>query len=295
MENKVILLDSSGSFVPTVKVVERLKQQRAKTGQPSFIMPPVMMYFNSLISCLCKIGVNEGDTIIVAGEGKSFRKNFYAPYKAQREGLREKDTLTDWKAEFEALNRLHAQLDESTNWHFVRVSDGLEADDVIAIACRYFKDKKCVVVSGDADLKMLCYYPNVAYFNLNKKCKGTKGTYEAITPEQALKLLNDKARKGDTGDNIIVDKQNDTPEDAEMRLFLVDLLNLPPDIEQKGINALSESMLNKKQLHLDKLPKFKNVQEKFLRIYKPDNVISEEYCHKLIEKRITKKKKEKQK
>lgn len=291
---KIILVDNSMIFVPTVKVVERLKQQRAKTGQPSFVMPSHVMYFNSLISCLSKIGVNSDDIIIMTEEGKSWRKNLHSEYKAQRQGLRDKDTFTDWKEEYRQLNKLHTQLSVSTNWYFLRHSE-LESDDIIAIACKYFKDKEIIIISGDCDLKMLCYYKNVKFFTTTKKCKGTKGTFEFVTEEQALKILNTKAKNGDVSDNIIPNKVTDTEEDFNLRLVLVDLLNLPPDIEKKGIQTIEEGLKEKKELHLDLLPNFKNVQEKFLRIYKPDNVISEEYCHKLIEKRITKRKKEKQK
>ena len=37
--SKVILIDSSGLFVPTVKVWGRLRQGQVQTGTPSFVMP----------------------------------------------------------------------------------------------------------------------------------------------------------------------------------------------------------------------------------------------------------------
>lgn len=284
---KVILVDTSGLFVPTVKVVDRLRMEKAKKGGNGFILPPRAMYFNSLLSCLSKIGVDKEDIVIMALEGKSFRKTYDANYKAQRQGLRDADKFTDWTHEFKELNRLHDELNEATNWHFVRVANGLEADDIIAIACRYFKDKECIVVTGDKDLYQLAYYPNVKLFSTNKKCKGSKGCYDFC--EKPLKVIADKARLGDKSDNILVDKENDTVEDYEHRYFLVNLLELPKDIEEKGINALEN--LPEKELNLDKLPNFKNVQEKFLKIYKKDKVITPEYCYKLLEKRKERKKK----
>jgi hypothetical protein len=284
---KVILIDSSGIFVPTVKVCNRLKQQRAKTGFPPYVIPAHIMYFNSLISSLSKIGVNEDDIIIVAEEGHSWRKDLASFYKAQREGLREKDTFTDWKYEFEMLNKLHSQLNNATNWFFVR-HNNLEADDIIAIAVRYFKDKDVIIVSGDKDLFQLAFYKNVKIFTLNKKINGSKGMYEEI--KDPLKIISDKCKKGDIGDNIIIEP-NETEEDAELRRILVNLLELPPEIEKKGIQVLSDALSYSKSLHLEYLPEFKNVQEKFLKIYKKEKIITSDYCVQLKEKRIKRKNK----
>jgi len=267
-----------------------MKMDKAKNKTDNFIMPPRAMYFNSLLSCMSKIGIDKDDIVIMAGEGKSFRKKYMGAYKDHRKGLRDKDSFTDWGYEFKQLNKLHDELNEATNWHFVRVANGLEADDVIAIACRVFKDKECVVVTGDKDLHQLAYYPNVRMFNLNKKCHGSKGVFEKV--DKPLKIISDKARLGDSADNILVDKINDTEEDYDLRYFVVNLLELPEEIEKLGVDALTN--LPEKEFNLDKLPAFKNVQEKFLKIYNKDKVVTPEYCYSLLEKRANKKLKEKE-
>jgi len=287
MSNKVILIDSSGIFHPTVKVCNRLKQQKEQTGFPPFVMPSHVMYFNSLISSLSKIGIDKDDIVIMAEEGHSWRKDLASFYKAQRQGLRDKDTFTDWGYEFEMLNKLHSQLNNATNWFFVR-HPNLEADDIIAIAVRYFKDKEVIIVSGDKDLFQLAAYKNVKIFTLNKKINGSKGVYEFI--KEPLKIIDEKIRKGDKGDNIIPEP-NETAEDIELRRILVNLLELPPDIEQKGIQTLEEALSYSKTLHLEYLPEFKGVKDKFLKIYNKDKIITPEYCANLLEKRIVKKKK----
>lgn len=285
--SKVILVDSSGLFVPTVKVCNRLKQQRAQTGHPSFVMQAHVMYFNSLISSLSKIGVDSDDIIIMAEEGKSWRKNLAYFYKAQREGLRDKDTFTDWKYEYEMLNKLHAQLRDATNWFFCRHPE-LESDDIIAIASRYFKDKEVIIVTGDKDLFQLAFYSNVKIFTLNKKINGSKGVYEEV--KKPLKIIADKLRLGDAGDNIIPEP-NETEEDINLRMVLINLLELPPDIEQKGIQTIEEELAYNKTLHLEYLPEFKGVREKFLKIYEKNKIITYEYCLGLLESRKNSKKK----
>lgn len=286
--NKIVLIDTSGIFVPTVKVINRLKEQRAKTGKPEFILPARVMYFNSLLSCLRKIGIDKNDIVIMAGEGRSFRKNYCASYKAQREGLRKKDSFTDWDYEFKQLNDLHEQLNNSTNWYFIRVADGLEADDIIAISTRYFKDNECIVVTGDKDLHMLAYYKNVKIFSTTQKCNNTKGMYIHVT--DPLKILATKCRLGDKSDNIIPEK-NETWEDQELRKIIVNLLELPDYIEQRGIDAIKKETSIKKDLNLDKLPPFKNAREKFEEIYNPNHKLEPEYCYRLLEKRKERKKK----
>ena len=290
--SKVILIDTSGLFVPTVKVVNRLREQKHNTGSPKFILPPRVMYFNSLLSSLKKIGVDKDDIIIMALEGHSFRKDLYAPYKDHRAGLRKKDEFIDWDYEYDQVNQLHDSLNESTNWHFIRVKDGLEADDVISIAVRYFKNQECIVVTGDKDLHQLAFYKNVRIFNTNKKIKGSKGMYELIP--HPLKILAQKARVGDKVDNIIP-ALNETKEDAQLRYDLVNLLELPKEIEEKGREAIEEALRNQKELNLNNLPNFKNVREKFLKIYEKENIVSPEYCYNLLEKRKNRKKKGKKK
>jgi len=286
--NKVILVDTSMLFVPTVKIINRIRKQDAEQNTHSYVMTACSMYFNSLISCLKKIGVNKDDIIIMALEGHSFRKKMYAPYKAQRQGLRNKDTFVNWQEEYQKFNKFNGLLNSATNWNFIRVEDGLEADDIIAISCRYFKDKECIIITGDKDIYMLAYYSNIKIFSTTKKCKGTKGFY--INVEKPLQILAEKAIKGDISDNLIA-SLTDTKEDFELRYDLVNLLKLPDEIEKKGVEAIEKSLQINKELNLNKLSE--KQRDRFLTIYDKKYQITEEYCYALETKRIQRKKKEK--
>jgi len=285
--SKVICVDTSGIFFPCVFVEERLLQDKLDKQTDQFIMSAHVMYYNTILSCLKKIGVDKDDVIVMATEGHSWRKDYLASYKAQRADDREKHKLINWDKQFELLNKLHNQLDEATNWHFVRDWNLAEADDVCAVTVRYFKDKEVVVVTGDKDLYQLDYYDNCKIFTVNKKIKGTKGCYET-TITNPLKIIADKTRLGDRSDNLIP-LSTDTDEDRELRYMLVNLLELPDYVE----NAIKEKLSNlpKKELNLNLLPPFKNAKEKFLQIYEKDNVITYEQCEKLMEKRKARKKK----
>lgn len=285
---KVICIDSSGLFFPCVFSWERQMLNKLESNADRFIMPSHTVYFNSIISSLKKIGVDKDDIVIIALEGKSWRKDVLASYKAQREEEREKHKLINWVREFDNLNRLHDDLDSATNFHFIREWKS-ESDDICAIVPKVFSDKECVIVTGDKDLFQLAYYQNVKIFNVNKKVRGSKGMYEDVA--NPLKIIADKARLGDKADNLIPEP-NEEPEDAELRYDLVNLLELPENIET-AIRELLENLPHK-ELHLENLPKFKNCEKKFMEIYNPKHKITYDYCIELAEKRKERKKKKAQ-
>jgi hypothetical protein len=286
--SKVILLDINVLMFRSIFNYERMLQQKIETKSNVLVMKPHYTCFIMILSALKKIGIEKNNTkVIVCQDGSSWRKKVYQPYKAQRKSDREKHTLINWNEQFENFNQLFNQLNDSTDWHFIR-NWSAEADDLISSSCRLFKDDEIIIVSIDGDLKMLTYYTNVKYFTLMKKCNGSRGIYERI--EKPLSILEKKSRCGDSADNVLV-AENETEEDQLLRHQIVNLLELPNYVEEENIKLLSN--LQEKELHLDKLPNFKNCKEKFLEIYNPKHKIDPEYCYKLAEKRIERKKKEK--
>ena len=154
---KVIAIDSSGLFFPAIFSWERQTIQKIDSKSDIFIMPPHAVYFSSLLSCLKKIGVDKDTKIIVSLEGKSWRKEVAGYYKDQRAGDRAKHTLIDWDYQFKKLNEVNEKLNRATDWHFIREWES-ECDDILAVACRVFKDNEVVLVTGDKDLHQLAYY-----------------------------------------------------------------------------------------------------------------------------------------
>lgn len=289
---KVICIDVGGVFFPCVFAWERQMLNKIASNSQMFILPAHCGYFNSIISSLKKVGVDkEKDIVILALEGKSWRKQYASYYKSDRLKQKEAHKLINWEKEYANLNKVNQALNDATNFHLIRDWNS-EADDIIAVSCRYFKDKEVVIISGDKDLSQLAHYENVRIFNINKKCKGSKGIYEDI--KKPLKIIADKAKNGDVGDGIIPDRLYDTDEDYNLRYFLVNLLELPEKIESSIVNILQN--LPQKEFNLDKLPSFKNCKEKFLKIYDKQYMITPEYCYQLLDKRTkVKKKKAKEK
>jgi len=285
MPNKVILLDSS---VMSFKAAFQFELATRYKRDGGFILPSHYTYFSSIIACLKKINVEEGDTVILAIDDKSWRKNYYAPYKAQRKEAREKH-LIDWDAHFKKVNEINERIDYATPFHVLRVP-GAEADDIFSVASRVFKDRPVIIASIDSDLHQLGYYNNVKIFNLNFKTPKGKGGYVKITQEDALKLLEKKVRLGDVSDNILVDKQNDDENDVQLRRTIINLLELPEFIE-KPITEVLQNLPDKTQFIWEELPFKDSLAKRFKEIFDPQFKVEFDYCVALKEKRTIRKKK----
>lgn len=257
----------------------------------AFNLPASYTYVSSLTSCLKKIGLNQDDTVILALDDKSWRKNLCADYKSNRQEAREKHTLIDWQKEFDAISRINSQLDYSTPFHLLRIPN-CESDDIASVASRVFKDKELILATIDADWQMLAYYSNVKIFNLNFKTPKGKGGYIKVTKEDALKILAKKCRLGDKGDNVLV-YPNEDEEDANLRKTLVNLLELPQDIEL-AITEVLQNLPNKQGIKWDNLPFKDSLGKRFGQIYDSQFKIDYDYCLQLQEKRNVKKKKKEQ-
>ncbi|KKM81121.1 hypothetical protein LCGC14_1332910 [marine sediment metagenome] len=128
-------------------------------------VPPTYTVCVMMLSYLRKIGVNENDTIIIAVDARnSWRKDYEKTYKGNRTEQREKSGL-DWSTLYEQFNQLLVQLDKATDFHIIKV-DRLEADDIMAVGCRYYKDKEVILITFDSDLEQMWSLSNVKYFLL---------------------------------------------------------------------------------------------------------------------------------
>lgn len=292
----------------------RAKYSGANTS--NFIMKPDYTYFNMILSILRRVAIKDGDTVLFALDGRrSWRKAFMNEYKGNREANRNSFPEIKWDEEYARIERINNQLAEATNWQFVQLSDcltmmelcqtvegnkfqinngtyelddtfGIEADDIIAVCPKVFNDKDIVIVSIDKDLDMLVYYPNVKIFSLTIKHAGKKGFYKPVP--DPLKVLADKVRKGDVGDNILP-SEGDTIQDAELRNFIIDLVSLPSFVDSLITQRLEN--LKPKQMNYELLP-FSNSlgqPENFDSIYATRNEVTWEESLRVQEKKAKKK------
>lgn len=281
----------------------------------SFIMEPDYTYVKSIISLLKKIVIQRGDKIIIALDARnSWRRAFYPIYKGQRHAGRQAHKAIDWGTMYGKIDRMNSILNKATDWHFIKISAfasfidlvkteegqkfkiddgrymetdtfGIEADDIMACCANFYSDREVILVTKDQDLDQLCFYPQTKIFSTILKVGALKGCYKVIT--NPLDIIAEKVRKGDVSDNIIVTK-DDTKEEADVRRFIINLVELPPFIEEPIIKILEN--LPEKTINYDLLP-FKNSlgkPENYNKIYLLDNQVTYEDAIKAHEKRLKK-------
>jgi 5'-3' exonuclease len=142
----------------------------------------------------------DADHIVFCLEGRSWRKDFYEPYKRNRQVTRDKMTVT---------------VSEKTNCTVMQHKQ-LEADDLIAGWVQAHPNDNHVIISTDGDFAQLIA-PNVKQYNGvsntiithegyfdDKKREPIidKKTQEAKPAPQPDFMLFEKCMRGDTSDNV---------------------------------------------------------------------------------------------
>jgi len=159
----------------------------------------------------------KGDHVIFCLEGRSWRKDYYAPYKRQRAEARAAHSPREAEEErvfWETFDQFKDFVLNKTNTSVLH-NPQLEADDLIAGWIQSHPKDNHVIISTDGDFAQLIA-PNVRQYNgimgittthegyfdeKNKPVidKKTKAVKPAPEPEW---LLFEKCMRGDTSDNI---------------------------------------------------------------------------------------------
>jgi 5'-3' exonuclease len=159
----------------------------------------------------------EGKHVIFALEGRSWRKDHYAPYKRNRSDARAAHTEKEAEEErvfWETFDEFKDFVINKTNCTVLHHPQ-LEADDLIAGFIQMHPNDNHVIISTDGDFAQLIA-PNVkqyngvtevtttheGYFdNKGRKVKDKKTGEEKAAPDPQW-LLFEKCMRGDTSDNI---------------------------------------------------------------------------------------------
>jgi 5'-3' exonuclease len=159
----------------------------------------------------------KADHVVFCLEGRSWRKDFYKPYKANRAVARAaltEEQLEEEKLFNDAYNDLIKFLYEKTNCTMLKHSQ-LEADDLIAGWIQTHPNDEHVIISTDSDFVQLLA-PNVKQYNgvaeelltiqgiFDKRGKLVldKKTKEPKTIPDPAWLLFEKCIRGDSTDNV---------------------------------------------------------------------------------------------
>lgn len=159
----------------------------------------------------------KADHVVFCLEGRSWRKDYYEPYKKNRAVARA--ALTETEAEedrlfWETFDTLKTFLQERTNCTVLR-HENLEADDLVAGWIQAHPDDHHTIVSSDTDFHQLLA-PNVNQYNgvadelhtlegiFDKKGKPVidKKTKEPKKIPDPTWILFEKCMRGDPTDNV---------------------------------------------------------------------------------------------
>ena len=206
---KYILIDTANLFFRARHIAGRASSAEEKAA---FCLHIILSSANKVARMV------NADHVVFALEGRSWRKDFYKPYKANR--AEAKQAMTDQQAEedkmfWEAYESLTKYLSEKTNCSVIQCPIA-EGDDIIARWIALHPNDEHVVVSSDTDIVQLVA-PNVKQYNgitdelitlegtFNDKGKIVidKKTKEPKTPVNPQWLLFEKCMRGDSSDNIM--------------------------------------------------------------------------------------------
>ena len=157
------------------------------------------------------------DHIVFCLEGRSWRKDYYEPYKRNRQETR--DAMTPREADedkvfWEIFDEFKNFIDTKTNCTMIQ-HPVLEADDLIAGWVRRHPDDDHVIISTDGDFAQLIA-PNVRQYNgisnttithegyfddKGKRVVDKKTGEDKPAPDPSF-MLFEKCMRGDTSDNV---------------------------------------------------------------------------------------------
>jgi len=206
---KYLLVDSLNMFMRAKHVGGRGQDIDTKIGMAMHIM------FNSLAKCYREF---DADHIVLCLEGRSWRKDFYEPYKKNRKvtmDQRSPREVEDDELYFEAYDDMVRFFAEQTNCSVIRCEKA-EADDMIALWIQDNPDDEHMIVSTDSDFYQLIA-PNVKQYNgTTDQIVSLEGFTDAKTGDLVVDkktgkekelgdpeyILFEKCVRGDATDNV---------------------------------------------------------------------------------------------
>lgn len=189
----MLLLDFSNVMIANLHA--QIGLHSANEVEPELLKHMVL---NSLRSIRTKFNKDEYGELIIACDGRSWRKNVFPYYKAARATAKAKSAL-DWNAIFKIFNEIR---DDVSNFFPYRVvgAEGAEADDIIGTLVQEFgieglnTGEQILIISCDKDFAQLHRYANVKQFDPIKK--------KWITHPSPNEYLQEHIIKGDPGDGV---------------------------------------------------------------------------------------------
>lgn len=205
---RYVLIDTANMFFRARHGAFRASDTWEKVG---FALHVTLMSANKVATRF------KADHVVFALEGRSWRKDFYEPYKKNRAVARAALTEAEQEEDkmfWETYDALTKYLAERTNCSVIKC-DTAEGDDIIARWIALHPQDEHIIISSDTDFVQLIA-PNVTqyngisdehitlegYFDAKGKPVIDKKKQEPKTIPDPKWLLFEKCMRGDTSDNV---------------------------------------------------------------------------------------------
>lgn len=155
--------------------------------------------------------------LVIALDGRSWRKEIYAPYKANRaekDSAKTPEERAEDKVFYNALEALTDFVRDRTNVTVLKC-DILEADDLVAGWIRQHPEAEHIIVSSDTDFRQLLAKNVQIYDGMKQETISLDGFFddkgepvmdkkskEPVRPPDPEWILFEKCIRGDTSDNV---------------------------------------------------------------------------------------------
>ena len=205
---RYVLIDTANMFFRARHTAFRASDPWEKVG---VALHTTLMSANKVVKRF------EADHVVFALEGRSWRKDHYKPYKANRSVARQ--ALTESEAEedkmfWETYDNLTKYLSERTNCSVLRCPTA-EGDDIIARWINLHPQDEHIIISSDTDFVQLLASNVKQYNGITDELITMEGIFDAKgkpvidkktkepkkIPDPAW-LLFEKCMRGDTSDNV---------------------------------------------------------------------------------------------
>ena len=209
-----------------------------------------------------------GEVVLCADNRKYWRKEYFPYYKANRKKNRAKSDL-DWHLIFDMLAKFKVELKENFPYKVIDV-EGAEADDIIGtLVPRHIMHENILIISSDGDFLQLQMYNGRSKYTVKQYNPSQKKFLVSDNPVRELKEKIIQGDKGDgipnilsPGDTFVRDIRQKVMTETKLTKFmseeytdydetpkigftrnqvLIDLRNIPDDIQTKIINTYEET------------------------------------------------------
>jgi len=205
---KYLIIDTANMFFRARHVAFRATDPWEKVGYALHItLSAVNKVYNQF----------DADHVVFALEGRSWRKDFYEPYKKNRAVARAAQTEKEQEEDqlfWETFDSFTKYLQEQTNTSVIREPNA-EADDIIARFIHLHPDDEHTIISSDTDFVQLIAENTQQYNGITDELITSKGIFNGkgkpvmdkktkepkAIPDPEW-LLFEKCMRGDSTDNV---------------------------------------------------------------------------------------------